>query len=342
MYIYNLPNNISAPNDLFNALRLVGDKLYAILLSPRIQHYLRRETIMPIRFVVLTDSHYHPRAEKDYGAPKMLTRSREVLDAIPDAVNALEPEFVVHAGDLLCGGSSFNLPTHLYERSVDEVADVLASIKATFYCVPGNHDCDAQTGSMEAFARRFDLPNPLITADVSPGLRLALANVYHACSGVEEGMGIWTDILDEHLRRAARDAERDGCVLMLVLHTWVLPNHTPDRGVVKRVETLMETLISHRAIAAVFTGHRHLNRIRMYRDILIVDTACLVGFPLGFRLIEIGDDGLLKMRFHTLPLPDLSAASYARSPDWENDRWQGEIHDRDTEILLPRLSQIRS
>ena len=133
---------------------------------------------MPIRFVVLTDSHYHPRAEKDYGAPKMLTRSREVLDAIPDAVNALEPDFVVHAGDLLCGGSSFNLPTHLYESSVDEVADVLASIKAPFYCVPGNHDCDAQTGSMEAFARRFDLPNPLITADVGPGLRLAPASTY--------------------------------------------------------------------------------------------------------------------------------------------------------------------
>ena len=42
----------------------------------------------------------------------------------------------------------------------------------------------------------------------------------------------------------------------------------------------METLVSHRSIAAVFTGHRHLNRIRMYRDILVVDTACLVGFPL--------------------------------------------------------------
>ena len=297
---------------------------------------------MPIRFALLTDSHYHPQAEHDYGAPKMLTHSREILDSIPDAVNALHPDFVVHAGDLLCGGSSFDLPTHLYERSVDEVADVLASIEAPFYCVPGNHDCDAQSGSMEGFARRFALPNPLTTVDVGPRLRLALANVYHDCNGVEEGSGIWTDVLDEHLRTAARDAERDSCVLMLVLHTWVLPDHTPNRGVIKRVETLIETLISHRAIAAVFTGHRHLNRIRMYRDIIVIDTACIVGFPLGFRLVELDDDGLLKTRFHTLPLPELNAASYARSSAWENERWQGEIHDRDTEILLPRLGQIKS
>ncbi len=292
---------------------------------------------MPIRFVLLTDSHYHPRAEKDYGAPKMLTRSREVLDAVPDAVNALDPDFVVHAGDLLCGGSSFDLPTALYERSVDEVADVFASIKAPLYCVPGNHDCDAQSGSMDGFARRFHLPNPLTTVDAGPRLRLALANVYHACNGVDEGCGIWTDALDAHLRSAALRAERDRCALLLVLHTWVLSDHTPGRGVVNNVEKLVDTLTTHPAIAAVFTGHRHLNRIRMYRDVLVVDTACLVGFPLGFRLIELTDDGLLKTRFHALPLPELSAASYARSAEWENERWQGEIHDRDTEVLLPRL-----
>jgi hypothetical protein len=297
---------------------------------------------MPIRFAVLTDSHYHPQAEQDYGAPKMLTRSREVLEAIPDAVNALQPDFVVHAGDLLCGGSSFDLPTALYERSVDDVADVLAAIKAPFYCVPGNHDCDAQTGSMDGFARRFPLPDPLITVDVGPQLRLALANVYHACSGVDEGCGIWTESLDAQLRTAARQAERDRCGLLLVLHTWVLSDHTPGRGVVHNVEKLIDTLATHPAIAAVFTGHRHLNRIRMYRDVLVVDTACLVGFPLGFRLIELEDTGLLKTHFHTLPLPELNAASYARSAEWENDRWQGELHDRDTEVLLPRLRQLWS
>jgi len=297
---------------------------------------------MPVRFALLTDSHYHPQAAEDYAAPKMLTRSREVLAAIPDAVNALAPDFVVHAGDLFCGGSSFDLPTDLYEQSVDEVADAFATIQAPFYCVPGNHDCDAQSGSFAGFSRRFPLPDPLIIREVAPRLRLALANVYHSCSGIEEGTGIWTDALDADLREAATQAAQDGAALLLVLHTWVLSDHTLNRGLVKNAERLVETIATHPAIAAVFTGHRHLNRIRMYRDFLVVDTSCLIGFPLGFRIITLDDDGLFSTSFHTLPLSAVNEASYARSTREENDRWQGEIHDRETEVFLPRLRRIWS
>jgi hypothetical protein len=206
--------------------------------------------------------------------------------------------------------------------------------------VPGNHDCDAQSGSFAPFARRFPLPDPLTIIDVAPRLRLALANLYHDCSGVEESTGIWSEDLDAALRQAATEANTDGCALLLVLHTWVLSEQTLPSGLVKNVEHLIDTLSNYPAIAAAFTGHRHLNRIRMYRDFLVVDTSCLIGFPLGFRLIELADDGTFSTTFHTLPLPDLSAASYARSTPQENERWQGEIHDRETQILLPRLQAI--
>ena len=110
-------------------MRFAVEQLYAILL-PHVSSTIYGEKRSCLFALSLTDSHYHPRAEKDYGAPKMLTRSREILEAIPDAVNALKPDFVVHAGDLLCGG--LPLPTHLYERSVDEVADMLASTRLPF------------------------------------------------------------------------------------------------------------------------------------------------------------------------------------------------------------------
>ena len=42
---------------------------------------------MPVRFAFLTDTHHYPDAPHDYRAPKMLTRSQEVLDAIPSALN---------------------------------------------------------------------------------------------------------------------------------------------------------------------------------------------------------------------------------------------------------------
>ena len=52
-------------------------------------------------FVFITDTHYWPDAPRDYGAPKMLTRGREIHDAIPPAVNALNPELIDDITELL-------------------------------------------------------------------------------------------------------------------------------------------------------------------------------------------------------------------------------------------------
>ena len=75
----------------------------------------------------------------------------------------------------------------------------------------------------------------------------------------------------------------------------------------------------------------------MYRDFLIVDTGCLIGFPLGFRQIILNEDGLFKTFFYQLDLPDLIQFSYEKFTPESNNQWQGEIHHRDTEKLLPRL-----
>ena len=105
---------------------------------------------MPVRFAFLTDSHHYPGAPEDYGEPKMLTRSQEVLDAIPPALNTQSYDFVVHGGDFLCGGGSFNLPKETYLRSVDEAATAFEKVEAPFYSIPGNHDCDSQDWSFVA------------------------------------------------------------------------------------------------------------------------------------------------------------------------------------------------
>jgi predicted MPP superfamily phosphohydrolase len=61
---------------------------------------------MPVRFAFLTDTHHYPDAPENFGAPKMLTRSQEVLDAIPPALNTQAFDFVVHGGDFLCARST--------------------------------------------------------------------------------------------------------------------------------------------------------------------------------------------------------------------------------------------
>lgn len=295
---------------------------------------------MSVRFVFLTDSHHYPGAPKDYGAPKMLTQSRTVLDAIVPAVNPLKPDFIVHGGDFLCGGSSFELPWTTYLQSIEEVAEVFSGFEAPTYYVPGNHDSDAQSGSFEPFAARFPIPETIDVVDAGPRLRLALANIYHQCDPIEEGNGVWTDALDNGLREAAEQAYADRCAILLVLHTWVLRGYEDQSGVLSGADRLLETVKESPAIVALFTGHKHTNRIRMYRDFLVVDTACLIGFPMGFREIRLQDDGYFVTRFHQLDLPELIQESYDRSSIETNNAWQGEIHDRDTEILAPRLREI--
>jgi len=301
---------------------------------------------MTIRFVLVTDSHYHPSAEKDFGPPKMLTHSRKVLDAMVPTINAIRPDFVVHGGDLLCGGGAFEIPWETYQQSVTDVAAALEGLEAPLHCVPGNHDCDSEQGTFAPLAERIRIPELLDVVEVAPRLRLALANIYQE-NPLEEGSGVWTEALDEALAGAAVQASTDRCALMLVLHAWVMPGFVapgedPGKGLVKGADRLIETVTRQSSIVAIFSGHRHLNRIRMYRDFLIVDTACLIGFPMGLREIHLKEDGYFVARFHQLDLPQVLQASYDRSTQEVNDRWQGEMHDRDTEILLPRLREAWS
>jgi 3',5'-cyclic AMP phosphodiesterase CpdA len=291
---------------------------------------------MSIRFAFVTDSHHYPDAPKDFGAPKMLTQSHQVLDAMTPALNAEKPDFVVHGGDLLCGGGSFDLPRPTYLRAIDEVATAVKAIEAPFYWIPGNHDCDAQQGSFADLAARLDMVEGLKVVQAAPRLRLALVNVFEHDPLANSG-GIWTDNLDGRLRRAAIQAQADGQALLLVIHPWILPDYEDKYGIIDNAERLVDTISQLPAIAAVFTGHRHANRIRMFRDFLLVDTASLIGYPMGFRVIELSDDGYLSTRFVPLDLPDLIAASKARCSDDANRIWAGQIHDRDTQVFLPRL-----
>ena len=311
--------------------------------GPYLQHppllNLSRSELM-IDFVVLGDSHYHPTAQRDFSAPKMLTRAREVLDASVPAINDASPDFILHNGDLLCGGGSFDLSPADYKRSLRDVAQAYAGFSAPALYVPGNHDCDALTGSFEALIETFSMPRILDVVDVAPRLRVARANLYHG-----GGTGHWSDENDVALRRADVEARNDGCGLLLMLHEWILPDYLypgddPDTGCVHDATRLRATLLERPAAAATFSGHRHLNRLRLWHDILIIDTACLIGYPLGFRQLHLDEEGYLSCRFQVLDCPDLLAASEARSTRHENDRYRGEESDRDTTVLLPRLCRI--
>ncbi len=265
---------------------------------------------MAVRFVVLADTHYHPAAPKDFSSQKLLTRGPEILAATVPAVNALSPEFIVHVGDLLCGGGSFELSRNQYDRSLRDVTGAFDEFTAPLHCVPGNHDCNAQHHRFCEFARAFDTPEVF-------------------------------DVIDDALRAADAQAEADGVVLFLILHSWIHPGVGADpSGIITKAKRLQATMAACSTVAATFSGHRHANRVRLFRDYVCIDTACLIGYPLGFREITVTDDGWLTSRWLTLDLPEILEASSQLATDEHNHRWAGEFGDRDITILLPRARAI--
>ena len=160
------------------------------------------------------------------------------------------------------------------------------------------------------------------------GLRLALANVFHDCDVFEKGSGVWTDALDDALRAAAAQALgrwlRPCCSSSTL---GILPDFAWDRGVVEGATRLVKTLDESPAIIAAFTGHRHINRITAYRDYLVVDTACLIGFPLGYRCVTLSADGFFKDAL-PYPQPARSAARFLRPLDARGESGLGRPHPR--------------
>ena len=298
------------------------------------------------RFVFLTDTHYWTNAPADFSAPKMLTCGAEIHEAMVSAINAIDPDFIFHGGDFLCGGSSFDLPTEVFEQSIRDVRSYVDRFAAPFYGIPGNHDCDAQTWSFESFTEAFDTPEVLAVDQVSDKLRIARANVFIGDTK-QWGAGEWTDQHDELLREANRDAMADSVPLLLCLHSWILPDGPvkegeEGRGCVRGAARLLQTVTDCASICVVFTGHRHLNRITTIRDFLIVDTSCLIGYPFGFREISLSDDGWFSTTFHRLTVPQASEAYGQRDDAGEDAHWEGQPHHQNRDILIPRLRNLLS
>ncbi len=296
---------------------------------------------MSVRFAVLADTHYHPAAPKDFAPPKLLTQGPEILAATVPAVNALRPDFILHVGDLLCGGGSFELTGAQYEQSLADVAAAYERFSAPVYCVPGNHDCDAQACAYGDFIDTFRAPKPFDVIDIAPGLRLARAHVF---SDGEADGGTWTARLDTALRKADHVARQEGVALLFMLHPWIRPGTgpSPTKGVITNAGRLQQALAECVSVVATFSGHRHANRLRVTRDYISIDTACLIGYPLGFRMITITEDAWLTATWHTLDMPSVGALAEALGSVQDKEHWAGEFGDRNNTVLLPRMRALQA
>lgn len=282
-----------------------------------------------VRFAVIADNHLYVGPPDDGKPPRVLTEGVRILETLVADLNALDLDFVVHMGDLTCGGGGFAMPYEAYVKSLDVAAQLLSDVNAPLHVVPGNHDCDPERGMFNAFENHWPLPRPMTLHNLTPDLRLAVANVYGSCV-YDRQSGEWTNTLDAMLRAAADRPT------ILAVHTWILP-HTyadshdePRLGLPRGVEQLTATLRDYPIIMAL-TGHRHRNRVGRCGNAVVIDTASLMAYPLGYRVIEL-HDGRAVGRFRQLNLPEVIERSRRLSDDAFNAQLLGTPADRDFDV----------
>ena len=208
-------------------------------------------------FALIADSHMNPG---DENASPFETnalangRSRYVIEA----VNRLEPDFVIHMGDLV-----HPVPGHpTFAQVADDFNKLYASVKAPLHIIPGNHDCgDKKISWMPAvqvndsFLKTYEEHfGPHYSSFDHKGVHFVLINspVLNSGLDLEAEQRAW---LEKDL------AETDCDRILLFTH---YPPYITERDEETHYDNIDEParswllgLIEKHKIEAVFAGHVH-------------------------------------------------------------------------------------
>ena len=94
---------------------------------------------------------------------------------------------MIHGGDIVCGGDSFEMPPSHYQIALDHAQMMGDQLSAPIYYMPGTHDLDPQNGDKDLYLQRFGY-DAQVVEDESQGLdgeqsmsaeRLAYTSLVH-------------------------------------------------------------------------------------------------------------------------------------------------------------------
>ena len=271
---------------------------------------------------------------------KMLrTRSTDILSAFVKDANAIDPDFVVHCGDLTDTGD---------EESFRAAVEILSDLKCPAYFTPGNHDTQ-KPDTRRILANLLGLDEPCFFQIMEVGnWRLILIDAMywintdgsvHEFYECDKALNFITP--DFELEAICTELERDPQKPTIFFCHPVLrvrngypvsarPYGTPiESGLVDLTGLLGNsgriTAISDRypCVKAGFCGHGHFNEIFVPKKeagadgTLYCQTGSLIEFPCEYRKIHIGENHL---QVETLKLSgdDFAELSYVPS---RGNRW---------------------
>ena len=283
---------------------------------------------MSFSFAFITDTHLYPNAPKNFGnGAQMQEDCLEIHQELIRQLNDFKPEFVIHGGDIVCGGDSFGMTSEEYLAALDEAKNLNSNVEAPIYYIPGNHDLDPITGAKDGYQERFGYDQFSYTSFVHEDLRFILLDAQEVDMDQAHGH-IGSEQL-QWLEDELNSALDEGQQVLIFAHQLVSPSEEFEAlsSRIDNSEEVMRVIDGVNNVLAVFHGHLHLNRMVERNSVFHTITAGVICYPMMWRKITV-DNSLVRIRSAQLNLPHLLAKS-AVSRDDRGTKFLGEETDRD-------------
>lgn len=270
---------------------------------------------MAFKFAFITDTHLYPNAPQDFGGGIQQSRSSVALySELIRQLNEFEPEFVIHGGDIVCGGESFEMPTDEYEAALGQAKQFGEQLHAPCYYIPGNHDLNPVSGSKTAYLDHFGLDGLAHTSFVHEDLRFILLDTQEVPQDLTHGHIGETQLawFNSELEAAA-DANQE---VVIFAHQLLFPPEEFD-GLGARIdnpEAVLEILDQFDHVLAAFHGHLHINRVIDRRGVLYAITSAVICYPMMWRQVFVEAEHI-HVKSCQLNLPDILANSADAQPE---------------------------
>ena len=192
------------------------------------------------KFAFITDTHLYLNAPRNFaGGLQQQKNSLALYEKLVEQLNTFEPDFVIHGGDIVCGGHSFGMSAEEFEATLDGAQQLGQRINAPCYYIPGNHDLHPETGSKDPYLARFSVNGMGSISFVHENIRFILLDSQEVPEDLTHGY-ISTNQLawaERELKRA-RDYNQE---VFIFSHQLPFPN-VEFQGVGSRVANSAEVL----------------------------------------------------------------------------------------------------
>lgn len=291
----------------------------------------------PLKFAFLTDTHLYPNAPQNFaGGLQQQMNSLALYERVVEQLNDFDPAFVIHGGDIVCGGNSFDMSTEQYVEALNVAHSLGEKLNAPIYYIPGNHDLDPETGSKVSYLECFGINNRGSTSFVKDNIRFILMDTQEVPEDLTHGYVSTNQLawVERELKMAADYGEE----IFIFTHQLPFPS-VEFQGMGSRIANSAEILEVvapfEQQILGFFCGHLHLNRVYREQGLLCIISSGVICYPMMWRQIVVYSD---RVEVLSVPvdLPEVYAESEAVNPD-NNPYLSG--RPRDQEFTIQRINK---